>query len=121
MVSRNYEMDRTSDKQWLHDISHVGMGQLVKENSEIKEHIESYSMSSPLTPRDALYGDICETFSLHASCTDTSVIKYVDVQSLYPYVCKNKHYTIGHPRCLIGPDLRKFGMDVNKFEGLVKY
>ena len=95
-------------------------GNLVKENSEIKEHVESYSLSSPLTPREALYGGRCETFSLHASCTDTSVIKYVDVQSLYPYVCKNKHYPIGHPRCLIGPDLRKFGMDVNKFEGLVK-
>ena len=95
-------------------------GKLVKENSEIKEHVESYSLSSPLTPREALYGGRCETFSLHASCTDTSVIKYVDVQSLYPYVCKNKHYPIGHPRCLIGPDLRKFGMDVNKFEGLVK-
>ena len=103
-------MDRTSDKQWIHDISHVGMriGQHVKENSEIKEHIESYSLSSPLTSREALYGGRCETFSLHASCTDTSVIKYVDVQSLYPYVC------------LIGPDLRKFCMDVNKFEGLVK-
>ena len=93
---------------------------LVKENSEIKEHVESYSLSSPLTPREALYGGRCETFSLHASCTDTSVIEYVDVQSLYPYVCKNKPYPIGHPRCLIGPDLRKFGMDVNKFEGLVK-
>ena len=47
---------------------------LVKENSEIKEHVESYSLSSPLTPREALYGGRCETFSLHASCTDTSVI-----------------------------------------------
>ena len=62
----------------------------------------------------------CETFTLHSSCTDTSVIKYVDVQSRYPYVCKNKHYPVGHPRCLIGPDLRKFGVDVIKFEGLVK-
>ena len=33
---------------------------------------------------------------------------------------KNKHYPIGHPRCLIGSDMRKFGMDANKFEGLVK-
>ena len=33
---------------------------------------------------------------------------------------KNKHYPIGHPQCIIGPDLKKFGMDVNKFEGLVK-
>ena len=57
---------------------------------------------------------------LHVSCTDTSVIKCVAVQSLYPYVCKNKHYPIGHPRCLIGPDLRKVGKDVHKFEGLVK-
>ena len=30
-------------------------GNHVKENSEIKEHIESYSLSSPLTPREALY------------------------------------------------------------------
>ena len=73
---------------------------LVKENSEIKEHLDRYSLSSPLTPLEALYGGRCIPFS----CTDTSVIKYVDVQSLYPYVCKNKHYPIGHPRCLIGPD-----------------
>ena len=32
---------------------------LVKENSEIKEHVESYSLSSPLTPREALYGGRC--------------------------------------------------------------
>ena len=93
---------------------------LVKENSEIKEHVESYSLSSPLTPREALYGGRCKTFSLHTSCTDTYVIKYVDVQSLYSYVCINNPYPISHTRCLIGPDLRKFSMDVNKFEGLVK-
>ena len=92
----------------------------VKKNRKIKEHVESYYLSSQLNPREALYVGRCKTFSLQASCTDTSVIKYLDVQSLYPYVCKNKHYSIGHTRCLIGPDLRKFGMDVNKFEGLVK-
>ena len=31
-------------------------GNLVKENSAIKEHVESYYLSSPLTPRKALYG-----------------------------------------------------------------
>ena len=92
---------------------------LVRENGEIKEHVESYYLSSPMIPRDALYGGRCETFSFLANSIDTSVIKYVDVQSLYPYVCKT-HYPIGHPRCLICPDLKKFGMDVNKFEGLVK-
>ena len=75
-------MGRTSDKwecEW---------DNLVKENSKIKEHVENYYLNSTLTPREALYGGRCKTFSLHASCTDTSVIKYVDVQSLYPYVCK---------------------------------
>ena len=115
-------MDRTSDKQWLHDISHVGMrmGQSCQREQRNQAARRKLFSEFPLTPREALYGGRCETFSLHASCTDTSVIQYVDVQSLYPYVCKNKHYPIGHPRCLIGPDLRKFGMDVNKFEGLVK-
>ena len=61
---------------------------LVKENSQTKEHVESCSLSSPLTPRESLYGGRCETFSLHASCTETYVIKYVDVQSLCPHVCK---------------------------------
>ena len=35
---------------------------LVKENSEIKEHVESYYLSSPPTPREALYGGRCKTF-----------------------------------------------------------
>ena len=74
-----------------------------------------------MTPREALCGGICEPFSLHASCPVTYIIKYVAVQSLYPYVCKNKHYLIGHPPCLIGSNPKTFvGMDVNKFEGLVK-
>ena len=47
--------------------------------------------------------------------------KYVDVQSLYPYVCKNKHYPIGYHRCIMGSDLKKFGIDVSKFKGLVTY
>ena len=93
---------------------------MVKENRDISDHVDSYSLSTPLSPRDALFGGRCETFALHAKSTTEFVIKYVDVQSLYPYVCKNKHYPLGHPRCLIGPDLKKFGTDINKFEGLVK-
>lgn len=94
--------------------------EMVKQNEEIKAHIDTYSLSDPINPRDALYGGRCETFKLHAVSGTDSVIKYVDVQSLYPYVCKNKHYPIGHPKCLIGPKLRDMGTDINKFEGLVK-
>ena len=52
---------------------------LVRDNSEIKEHVESHSLSSPMTPQHALYGGRCKTCSFHASGTNTSVIKYVDV------------------------------------------
>ena len=64
---------------------------LNKENHETQEHVESYSLSSPLTPRSALYEGICKTFSLHANCSDTYVLNYVDIQSRYqsryPHIC----------------------------------
>ena len=80
--------------------------------------MDSYSLADVLNPRDTLYGGRCETYSLHDQSTDRSVIKYVDVQSLYPYACKSKHYPIGHPRCLMGPNLRV--LDVNSYEILIK-
>ena len=93
---------------------------LIADNDDIRQHVESYALSTPLVARDALYGGRCETFSLHAESSEESVVKYVDVQSLYPYVCKNKHYPIGHPRCLVGPALQEFGTDITKFEGIIK-
>ena len=80
--------------------------------------MDSNSLADVLNPRVALYGGRCETCSLHDQSTDRSVIKYVDVQSLYPYFCKSKHYPVGHPRCLIGPNLR--GLKVKVYEGLIK-
>ena len=46
------------------------------------------------------------------------MIKYVDIQSLYHYVSQSKHYSVGHPRCPIGPNFR--GLNVNSYEGLIK-
>ena len=80
--------------------------------------MDSYSLADVLHPRIALYGGRCETFALHDQPTDRSVIKYVDVQSLYPYVCNSTHYPVGNLRCLMGPNLR--GLDVNSYEGLIK-
>ena len=81
--------------------------------------MDSYSLADVLNPRDVLYAGHCETFALNDQSTDRSVIMYVDVQSLYPYLCKSKPYPIGHPRCLIGPNLR--GVDMNSYEVLIKY
>ena len=89
---------------------------ICKTDVEVRCHMDSYSLADILNPRHALYGGCCETFTLHDQSTDRSVIKYVE--SLFPYVCKSKHYPVGHPRCLIRPNPR--GLDVNSYEGLIK-
>ena len=55
---------------------------------------------------------------VYNSSTHRSVIKYIVGQSLYPYVCNNKHYPVCHPQCMIGPNLR--GLDLNYFKGFIK-
>ena len=52
---------------------------------EVMGHVESYSLSGALSPRDVLYGGRCDTFAHHDQSTDLS---------LYPYSCKNKHYPV---------------------------
>ena len=106
-------MDRTCKDLW-----ECQWDRIFKTDVEVKGHVDSYALADVLNPRDALYGGRCDIFALHDQSTDRSVIKYVDVQSLYPYVCKSKHYPVGHPRCLIGPNLR--GLDVNSYEELIK-
>ena len=79
-----------SDKQWLHDISHVGMRMgkaCQREQRNQGTHRRLFYEFPTDSSRSTIRGS-CETFSLHASCTDPFVIKYVDVQSLYPYVLK---------------------------------
>ena len=68
--------------------------------------MDSYSLFVALNQRDTFYVGRCETFALHDQYTDCAVIKYVSVQSLYPYICKNIHYPVGHPLCMIGFNLR---------------
>ena len=85
-----------------------------------KALISSIGLTSPLNVRDALFGGRCETFSLHAKSDALHKIKYCDVQSLYPYVCKNGTYPVGHPTCLIGHELQKRGTDVKQFLGIIK-
>ena len=85
-----------------------------------KEIINALGISSPLDPRDALYGGRCETFCLHAVGKEVDQIKYCDVQSLYPYVCKIGRYPVGHAECITGIDLQNMGTDVKQFFGIIK-
>jgi G:T-mismatch repair DNA endonuclease (very short patch repair protein) len=52
----------------------------------------------PLKTRDALYGVRTEAMRLHYRFREgEETIQYVDVMSLYPWVCKYSKFPVGHP------------------------
>ena len=53
-------------------------------NRAIRAVMESYSLSTSLSRREALFGGRCEACCLHTKSTNKFVIKYVDMQSLNP-------------------------------------
>ena len=57
---------------------------------------------SPLHTRDAIYGGWTEAMRLHYKATENVTIQYVDVMSLYPYICKYFKFPIGHPNIHVG-------------------
>ena len=57
---------------------------------------------SPLITRDALYGGRIEAMRLHHKVGDGETIQYVDVISLYLYLCKYFKFPIGHPVIHVG-------------------
>jgi hypothetical protein len=57
---------------------------------------------SSLRTRDALYGGRTEAMCLHHKARDDDTIQYVDVMSLYTYICKYYKIPIGHPKIHVG-------------------
>ena len=53
---------------------------------------------SPIKTREALYGGRTEAMRLHYKVREgEGTIHYVDVMSLYTYVCKYFKFPVGHP------------------------
>ena len=56
-------------------------------------------------------------------CKDGEKIKYVDVYSLYPYICKRGKFPVGHPKIYVGEeDCRQFlgtYNDISQVNGLL--
>jgi len=52
---------------------------------------------SPLNTREALYVGRTEAMRLHYKARENETIQYVDVMSMYPYICKYSKFPIGHP------------------------
>lgn len=74
----------------------------------------------PLNPRDAFFGGRTGNSKTYYKCDEEKQekIQYVDVCSLYPFVCKKGSYPIGHPDIYIGnKECLQRGMHA---EGLLK-
>ncbi|XP_054287287.1 uncharacterized protein LOC129003084 [Macrosteles quadrilineatus] len=68
----------------------------------------------PLEPRNAFFGGRTGNAKTYHKCEDGESIQYVDVCSLYPYVCKRGHYPLGHPTVHVGDRAcRELGLEVN--------
>ena len=57
---------------------------------------------SPLFTRDALYGGRTEAMRLNYKAREGETIQYVDVMSLYSYICKYFKFPVRHPVIHVG-------------------
>ena len=74
---------------------------------------------SPMKTRDALHGGRTEAMRLHHKAREDETIQYVDVISLYPYICKYFKFPIGHPVIHVGDACRDKEAMLQK-QGLIK-
>ncbi|XP_055335709.1 uncharacterized protein LOC129586473 [Paramacrobiotus metropolitanus] len=71
----------------------------LRQGEEIKKALKSFCHTEPMNVRDVLFGGRTEAFRL-LNLPDTSsgrYISYLDKNSLYPAVCKQKEYPLGLP------------------------
>lgn len=90
------------------------------ENKELESHLRNHPVMihSPLEPRDAFYGGRTGNTRSYYKVKEDEKIKYVDVCSLYPWVCKYGKFPIGHPEVYLFDECKN--LDLQKIDGLVK-
>ncbi|XP_068993909.1 uncharacterized protein [Neodiprion pinetum] len=88
----------------------------LRENEEMREYVATHPLiagtatSEALNPRDAFYGGRTgNAFRYYEVKTDATgnayeEIRYVDVCSLYPFICKNGRFPVGHPTVYVGEE-----------------
>ena len=90
----------------LEQITRAGYQVKVQWECEFEEkpdlHTHPVVRQSPLCTRDALYGGRTEAMRLHYKVRENETIQYVDVMSLYPYICKYFKFPTGHPFIHVG-------------------
>lgn len=110
----------------LSEIWECEYDRLLETNEAMRVFVQEHSLvtSEPLNPRDAFFGGRTENMVTLYDVTDTEQIRYVDVCSLYPYICKFGKFPIGHPKIYVGDECMELtgpdNTDLRAVEGLVK-
>ncbi|XP_018577064.1 uncharacterized protein LOC108915498 [Anoplophora glabripennis] len=91
---------------------------LMAQDGQIEDYTTNHPLVTltPLNPRDAFFGGRTGNTVEYYKCGPGEKIKYVDVCSLYPWVCKYGKFPVGHPKVYVGEecptDLRNVNGDV---------
>ncbi|CAB0040036.1 unnamed protein product [Trichogramma brassicae] len=99
----------------------------IKQNvAGVREIIDKHPLISniKIDPRDCFFDGRTENFVTHYDVKADEKIRYIDVCSLYPYVCEYGKYPRGHPVIYVGEECAQLtGGDANNLanvDGLVK-
>ncbi|XP_046346608.2 uncharacterized protein LOC124127203 [Haliotis rufescens] len=65
------------------------------------------NLPAPLNPRDAFHGGRTNATRLCYEAQEGETIKYIDICSLYPYICKTREFPTGHPTLYHQPPVEK--------------
>ena len=97
MIRSLAKFDCTKDK-WITLWEHEFNERFEEFKSVLGEEVIN-SLPDSLDPRNAVQGGRTEVFKMHTKVTDmdSQVIRYLDVNSLYPYVMSKTKFPIGHP------------------------
>ncbi|PFX13546.1 Proton myo-inositol cotransporter, partial [Stylophora pistillata] len=89
-----------------------------KQRQDIKDFVQSLSLTTPINPQDAFFGGRTGATTLYhrVDPTQREQIRYVDGTSEYPWVNKYGEYPVGHPTIYLEPE----NQDLNAYYGLMK-
>ena len=92
-----------------------------RDNDDMEEFFNALETNGwpypePLFPRDAFFGGRTNAIQLIARPKENEEIRYLDVVSLYPYICKYGKFPIQEPEIITRPELDRW----RDYEGLIQ-
>jgi len=90
-------------------------------DAEMDQFFHQLRIQDPMDPRDAFFGGRTNATKLWHKCEEGEKIQYIDVCSLYPWVCKYGKFPIHHPEIITeNIDLEGLNSGRRPYEGLIR-